>query len=48
MSSLMMDLLKEHVPITLLLDLCSPAGPASRELFEAEGGDAAWLLPRAR
>lgn len=31
-----MDLLKMHVPITLLLDLADPFGPHSSELMEHE------------
>ena len=36
-----MRLLADHVPVTLLMDLMAP--PNSREVLEAEGGDAAWL-----
>ena len=32
-----MDLLEEHVPLSLLLDLTAPAGPDSREILRAEG-----------
>ena len=38
---MMMQLLADHVPVTLLLDLLAP--PDARELFSAEGGDANWL-----
>lgn len=31
-----MDLLRMHVPITLLLDLADPFGPHSSELMELE------------
>lgn len=31
-----MDLLKMHVPLTLLLDLADPFGPHSSELMEHE------------
>ena len=36
-----MRLLADHVPVTLLMDLMAP--PVSREVFEAEGGEADWL-----
>lgn len=39
----MMDSLRSHVPITLLMDLSSPDGPHSAEIAEQEGGDADWL-----
>jgi len=31
-----MELLRLHVPLTLLLDLADPAGPRSRELLDDE------------
>ena len=31
------ELLEEHVPLTLLVDLLTPTGDTSRELLEAEG-----------
>ena len=37
----MMQMLADHVPVTLLLDLLAP--PDAHELFSAEGGDADWL-----
>lgn len=38
-----MDLLHEHVPLTLLADLTDPAGPASPDILEEEGlPDVAW------
>ena len=38
-----MDLLAEHVPLTLLTDLTDPAGPASPDILEEEGlPDVAW------
>lgn len=37
------DLLAAGVPLTLLLDLAEPAGPASHELYVAEGISAHWL-----
>lgn len=36
-----MRLLADHVPVTLLVDLLAP--PNSREVLDAEGGDAEWL-----
>ena len=36
-----MRLFADHVPVTLLMDLV--AMPDSREVFDAEGGDANWL-----
>ena len=38
-----MGALREHLPLTLIMDLSSPEGPASEEIAEAEGGDADWL-----
>ena len=32
-----MELLAEHVPLSLLMDLALPAGPASSEVLRAEG-----------
>jgi hypothetical protein len=32
-----MDLLEEHVPLSLIMDLTAPAGPDSREILRAEG-----------
>lgn len=37
------DLLREHVPLQLLLDLADPHGPDSAQRYTAEGGDADWL-----
>lgn len=34
---LVMDLLDEHVPLTLLIDLTSPQGPDSQAILDAEG-----------
>lgn len=31
-----MELLRLHVPLTLLLDLADPGGPRSRELLDVE------------
>lgn len=39
-------LLAAGIPLTLLMDLCDPAGPHSRERFLDEGGDAGWLQLR--
>ena len=37
------ELLAEHVPLTLLVDLLTPAGPSSEELLATEGlPDRAW------
>lgn len=37
------ELLAEHVPLTLLVDLLTPAGPSSEELLATEGlPDQAW------
>ena len=35
-----MELLRQGVPITLLLDLIDPCGPRSSELYGAEGSAA--------
>ena len=35
-----MELLRQGVPITLLLDLADPCGPHSSELYDAEGSAA--------
>ncbi len=41
-----MDLLAEHVPLALLLDLAIPEGPASADLLQSEGmPDDAWWEP---
>ncbi|GAB3678237.1 hypothetical protein [Angustibacter aerolatus] len=32
-----MDMLEEHVPLSLLMDLTAPTGPDSRAILEAEG-----------
>jgi hypothetical protein len=32
-----MDLLEEHVPLSLIMDLTAPAGPDSREILRSEG-----------
>jgi hypothetical protein len=42
---LAMRLLSEGVPLSLLIDLASP--PHSDEIYQAEPGDAAWLVGAA-
>lgn len=37
------DLLREHVPLTLLLDLADEGDPRSAVRYADEGGDADWL-----
>ncbi len=37
------DLLRDHVPLTLLLDLAEENGPRSADRYADEGGDATWL-----
>ena len=40
------DMLRDHVPLTLLLDLGAEAdGPRSEVRYADEGGDADWLQP---
>ena len=42
-----MNLLAEHVPLSLILDMAVPAGPHSGEILQAEGApDDAWWEPR--
>lgn len=43
MDTLVMHLLHEHVPISLLVDLASPSGPASAEILAREYGDTSWV-----
>ncbi|HEY0486376.1 MAG TPA: hypothetical protein VGD72_09015 [Mycobacteriales bacterium] len=38
-----MEVLRSHVPLTLLMDLGSVDGPDSAGISAVEGGDAAWL-----
>lgn len=45
-TDLMMRMLADDVPVTLLVDLVAP--PNSREVFELEGGDANWLANLTR
>ena len=42
-----MDLLSEHVPLSLLMDLTAPAGPDSEAILEQEGEpeEAWWEQP---
>jgi hypothetical protein len=37
------SLLHAGVPLSLLLDLADPHGPASREVYAHEPGDAGWV-----
>lgn len=37
------ELLRDHVPLTLLLDLAEAEGPRSELRYIDEGGDASWL-----
>ena len=41
---MVMTLLSDHVPLSLLHDLWSPQGPESWEIFAVEAG---WLDPRS-
>lgn len=37
------ELLEEHVPLSLIMDLTAPDGPHSKEILDAEGApDEAW------
>ena len=38
-----MDLLAAGVPLSLLIDLFTPTGPDSAELFRAETADTRWI-----
>lgn len=40
------DMLRDHVPLTLLLDLAAAEGPRSAVRYADEGGDADWLPPQ--
>jgi hypothetical protein len=42
-----MEVLKNHVPLTLLMDLGSVDGPDSESISAIEGGDAGWLTGAA-
>ena len=37
------QLLREHVPLTLLIDLAEAGGPRSEVRYAQEGGNADWL-----
>ncbi|CAN5318912.1 hypothetical protein BH24ACT10_BH24ACT10_12370 [soil metagenome] len=37
------DLLRDHVPLILLLDLAEDDGPRSAVRYADEGGEATWL-----
>ena len=38
-----MELLEEHVPLSLLMDLVAPAGPDSQDILDTEGApEQAW------
>lgn len=42
-----MDLLADHVPLSLIMDLAMPTGPRSDELLAEEGlPDDPWWEPR--
>ena len=43
-NDMVMTLLHEHIPLSLLHDLWSPDGPESWEIFAVEAG---WLDPRS-
>jgi hypothetical protein len=38
-----MEVLRSHVPLSLLMDLASSEGPDSEQIAAIEGGDADWL-----
>ena len=39
-----MEMLSEHIPLSLIMDMASPDGPRSAELLESEGlPDEEWL-----
>jgi hypothetical protein len=40
-----MEVLRSHVPLTLLMDIGSAGGPDSERIAAVEGGDAGWLTP---
>jgi hypothetical protein len=43
-----MELLSEHVPLSLIIDLSAPAGPDSEQILDEEGEpDDAWWEPIA-
>jgi hypothetical protein len=38
-----MEVLRSHVPLSLLMDIASAGGPDSEQIAAVEGGDADWL-----
>jgi hypothetical protein len=43
-----MEMLRDRVPLTLLLDLGTPGDPGSQEILDAEGvPEFAWWEPRS-
>lgn len=42
-----MDWLRHGVPLTLVIDLLDPLGPASRQILTDEPADTAWIEPAA-
>ena len=42
-----MEVLRSHVPLTLLMDISSAEGPDSVRISAIEGGDAGWLTDTA-
>ena len=45
----LIEMLAEHVPISLIMDLAVPAGPNSRDILDTEGAPDGtwWLTPSA-
>ena len=45
----LIEMLAEHVPISLIMDLSGPAGPDSRDILDTEGAPDGtwWLTPSA-
>ena len=43
-----MTLLRDRVPVTLLLDLLPASGPRSAEIYHAEGADLSWTRVATR
>ena len=42
-----MEWLEQRLPLTLLIDLLSEAGPDSKAIYRAEPADTGWLISRA-
>jgi hypothetical protein len=40
-----MEVLRSHVPLSLLMDIASADGPDSAHIAKEEGGNADWLQP---